>query len=125
MQHHPHVHCIAPGGGLSPDRTRWVACPPGFFLSVRVLAKLFRRLFLERLAAAFAEGGLRFFGDLAPLAAADAFANHCATLRRIDWVVYGPSAPSAAPSRCSPISAATPIASPSPTAGWSAWPTGR
>ena len=88
MQHHPHVHCIVPGGGLSPDRTRWVACPPGFFLSVKVLAKLFRRLFLERLAAAYAEGGLRFFGDLAPLAAADAFAAHCGTLRRIDWVVY-------------------------------------
>ena len=88
MQHHPHVHCIVPGGGLSPDRTRWVACPPGFFLSVKVLAKLFRRLFLERLAAAFAEGGLHFFGDLAPLAAADAFAAHCAALRRIGWVVY-------------------------------------
>ncbi len=56
MQHHPHVHCIVPGGGLSPDRTRWVACPPGFFLSVKVLARLFRRLFLERLAAAFARG---------------------------------------------------------------------
>ena len=88
MQHHPHLHCIVPGGGLSPDRTRWVACPPGFFLSVKVLAKLFRRLFLERLAGAFAEGALRFFGDLAPLAAADAFAAHCGTLRRIDWVVY-------------------------------------
>ncbi len=81
MQHHPHVHCIVPGGGLSPDRTRWVACPPGSFLSVKVLAKLFRRLFLERLAAAFAEGGLHFSGDLAPLAAADAFAAHCAALR--------------------------------------------
>ena len=68
MQHHPHVHCIVPGGGLSPDRTRWIACPPGFFLSVKVLGRLFRRLFLERLAAAFADGGLRFFGDLAPLA---------------------------------------------------------
>ena len=88
MQHHPHVHCIVPGGGLSPDRTRWIACPPGFFLSVRVLGRLFRRLFLERLATAFAEGALRFFGDLAPLAAADAFAAHCAALRRIDWVVY-------------------------------------
>jgi hypothetical protein len=88
MQHHPHVHCIVPGGGLSPDKTRWVACPPGFFLSVKVLGRLFRRLFLERLATAFAEGALRFFGDLALLAAADAFAAHCAALRRIDWVVY-------------------------------------
>ena len=88
MQHHPHVHCIVPGGGLSPDRTRWIACPPGFFLSVKVLGRLFRRLFLERLAAAFASGGLRFFGDLTPLAAPRAFAAHCAALRRIDWVVY-------------------------------------
>ena len=88
MQHHPHVHCIVPGGGLSPDRTRWIACPPGFFLSVKVLGRLFRRLFLERLAAAFADGGLRFFGDLAPLAEPRAFAAHCAALRRIDWVVY-------------------------------------
>jgi Putative transposase len=77
-----------PGGGLSPDRTRWIACPPGFFLSVKVLGRLFRRLFLERLAAAFASGGLRFFGDLAPLAAPRAFAAHCAALRRIDWVVH-------------------------------------
>jgi len=88
MQHHPHLHCIVPGGGLSPDRTRWIPCPPGFFLSVKVLGRLFRRLFLERLAAAFAEGGLRFFGDLAPLAEPKAFAAHCAALRRIDWVVY-------------------------------------
>ena len=88
MQHHPHVHCIVPGGGLSPDRTRWIACPPGFFLSVKVLGRLFRRLFLERLAAAFADGGLRFFGELAPLAEPRAFAAHCAALRRIDWVVY-------------------------------------
>src|SRR5918998_2354667 len=88
MQHHPHVHCIVPSGGLSPDRTRWIACPPGFFLSVKVLGRLFRRLFLERLAAAFADGGLRFFGELASLAGAGAFAAHCAALRRIDWVVY-------------------------------------
>lgn len=88
MQHHPHVHCIVPGGGLSPGGTRWIACPPGFFLSVRVLGTLFRRLFLERLAAVFAKGGLRFFGDLAPLAEPDAFTAHCVALRRIDWVVY-------------------------------------
>ena len=88
MQHHPHVHCIVPGGGLSPDGARWIACPPGFFLSVKVLGRLFRRLFLERLAQAFDAGALRFFGDLAPLAEAGAFAAHCAALRRIDWVVY-------------------------------------
>src|SRR3984893_18705063 len=61
--HHPHVHCIVPGGGLAPDR-RWVACRPGFFLSVRVLSRLYRRLFLERLASAFNAGALNFFGDL-------------------------------------------------------------
>lgn len=88
MQHHPHVHCIVPGGGLSPDRTRWIACPPGFFLSVKVLGRLFRRLFLQHLAVAHAKGSLRFFGELAPLAEADAFAAHCARLRHIDWVVY-------------------------------------
>lgn len=88
MQHHPHVHCIVPGGGPSSDGTRWIACPPGFFLSVRVLGRLFRRLFLERLAGAFAAGELCFFGELAPLADAGAFAAHCAMLRGIDWVVY-------------------------------------
>ena len=88
MQHHPHVHCIVPGGGLSADRTRWIACRKGFFLPVKVLGRLFRRLFLERLAAAFADGGLRFFGDLAPLAEPRSFTAHCAALRRSDWVVY-------------------------------------
>jgi hypothetical protein len=88
MQHHPHVHCIVPGGGLAPDGTRWIACPPGFFLSVKVLGRLFRRLFLEHLVRAFDVGTLRFFGDLAPLAHAERFATHCAMLRGIDWVVY-------------------------------------
>ena len=88
LQHHPHVHCIVPGGGLSPDGTRWIACPPGFFLSVKVLGRLFRRLFLGHLARAFRAGTLRFFGDLAPLTDAGAFAAHCAMLRGIDWVVY-------------------------------------
>jgi hypothetical protein len=88
MQHHPHVHCIVPGGGLSPDGARWIACPPGFFLSVKVLAKLFRRLFLERLAHAFDAGALHFFGEFAPLASAERFAVHCGMLRGIDWVVY-------------------------------------
>ena len=88
MQHHPHVHCIVPGGGLSPDRTHWVACPLGFFLSVKVLGRLFRRLFLERLAAAFANGDLRFSGEIAPLTEPGAFTAHCAALRRIDWGVY-------------------------------------
>lgn len=88
MQHHPHVHCIVPGGGLSPDRARRIACPPVFFLSLKMLGRLFRRLFLVRLTAAFADGEPRPFRELAPLAEPDSFAAHCAALRRIDWVVY-------------------------------------
>ncbi len=68
LTHHPHVHIIVPGGGLSPDGARWIACKPGFFLPVRVLSRLFRRLFLEGLAALNRAGRLAFFGDLAPLA---------------------------------------------------------
>ena len=67
LTHHPHVHVIAPGGGLSPDGARWIPCKPGFFLPVRVLSRLFRRLFLEGLAALNQAGRLAFFGDLAPL----------------------------------------------------------
>lgn len=88
LTHHPHVHCIVPGGGLSPDSERWIACRPGFFLPVRVLSRLFRRLFLEKLAAAHAQGRLAFFGELAPLAEPAAFAFHLAPLRRAEWVVY-------------------------------------
>lgn len=88
LHHHPHVHGIVPGGGLSPDGTRWIACRPGFFLPVRVLSRLFRRLFLEQLQAAFNAGDLGFFGTLADLADARTFARHLAGLRRIDWVVY-------------------------------------
>lgn len=88
LQHHPHVHCLVPGGGLSADGTRWIACRPGFFLPVRVLSRLFRRLFLEQLQAAHATGQLAFFGDLAALADKAVFAQQVAELRRIDWVVY-------------------------------------
>jgi hypothetical protein len=88
LTHHPHVHCIVPGGGLAPDSERWIACRPGFFLPVRVLSRLFRRLFLDKLLAAHAQGRLAFFGDLAPLAAPGAFAAHLAPLRRAEWVVY-------------------------------------
>lgn len=95
LQHHPHVHCVVPGGGLSPacpgqrsEGTRWIACRPGFFLPVRVLSRLFRRFFLEGLQTAFAAGKLRFFGTLAGLASPAAFARQLAALRRIDWVVY-------------------------------------
>jgi hypothetical protein len=88
LTHHPHVHIIAPGGGLSPDGTRWIACRPGFFLPVRVLSRLFRRLFLEGLVALHQAGRLLFFGDLERLAEAAAFDAHLAPLRRAEWVIY-------------------------------------
>jgi len=88
LQHHPHVHCLVPGGGLSLDGTCWISCRPGFFLPVRVLSRLFRRLFLEKLAAAFEAGKLGFFGTLAGLADPAMFARLMATLRRREWVVY-------------------------------------
>ena len=75
LHHHPHVHCVVPGGGPSLDGTRWVACRPGFFLPVRVLSRLFRRLFLDELQAAFEAGELGFFGELAGLAEPAAFAR--------------------------------------------------
>ena len=88
LTHHPHVHCIVPGGGPSPDGKRWIACRPGFFLPVRVLSRLYRRLFLEKLAAAHRVGKLQFFNDLASLAHAKAFAAHLAPVRRTDWIVF-------------------------------------
>ena len=88
MTHHPHVHGIVPGGGIAPDGQRWIACKPGFFLPVRVLSRLFRRLFLERLVQAHSNGQLHFFGEHAPLAHADAFAQWIAPLCRSEWVVY-------------------------------------
>ena len=88
LTHHPHVHMIVPGGGISSDGERWISCRPGFFLPVRVLSRLFRRLFLDKLAEAHAAGRLRFFGDHAPLANGQAFADHHRRLRKIDWVVY-------------------------------------
>jgi hypothetical protein len=88
MTHHPHVHMIVPGGGISLDGERWVACRAAFFLPVRVLSRLFRRLFLERLLAAHQAGRLKFFGDHAALANARAFVAYLAPLRRAEWVVY-------------------------------------
>jgi len=88
LTHHPHVHMIVPGGGVSLDGNEWVSCRSGFFLPVRVLSRLFRRLFLEKLVAAHEAGRLQFFGDHAPLADAQAFAAHLAPLRRSEWVVY-------------------------------------
>jgi hypothetical protein len=88
LHHHPHVHCIVPGGGISSDRTKWVACRPGFFLPVRVLSRRFRDLFVHHLRAAFADGELRFPGMLADLADPGAFAARLDTLDQIEWVVY-------------------------------------
>ena len=88
LTHHPHIHMIVPGGGLSPDGRRWVACKPGFFLHVRVLARLFRRLFVEGLMALHRTGQLAFFGDLTKLGGAEAFAAYLAPLRKTEWVVY-------------------------------------
>ena len=88
LTHHPHLHMIVPGGGLSPDDSRWIACRRGFFLPVRVLSKLFRRLMLQRLAAAHAQGRLVFFADHAPLADDRAFAAFLTPLRKTKWFVY-------------------------------------
>jgi hypothetical protein len=117
LTHHPHVHGIVPGGGLSADGCRWLACRPGFFLSVRVLSRLFRRRFLEALHQAYLHGRLQFFGELAALAHAEYFTSPRGS-RRCDNA-NGSSTPSAlspGPRPCSPICRATRIAWPSPTA---------
>lgn len=88
MTHHPHVHMIVPGGGIALDGERWVSCRPRFFLSVRVLSRLFRRLFLEKLATAHQAGYLQFFGEHARLVDHDEFAAYLAPLRKVEWVVY-------------------------------------
>ena len=88
LDHHPHVHCIVPGGGISPDGDRWVPCRPNFFLPVRVLSRLFRRLFLQGLQALHAAAELQFFSDLAGLKDAAAFSAYLAPLRKSEWVVY-------------------------------------
>ena len=88
MTHHPHLHMIVPGGGISLDGERWVSCRPRFFLPVHVLSRRFRRVFLERLAAAHEAGRLKFFGEHARLAGQGAFAAYLAPSRKIEWVVY-------------------------------------
>jgi len=88
LTHHPHVHGIVPGGGLSLDGQRWIGCRPGFFLSVRVLSRLFRRRFLEELVLAHRAGQLRFFGEHIALADYRAFTDWLAPTRRCEWVVY-------------------------------------
>jgi hypothetical protein len=88
LTHHPHVHGIVPGGGLAPVAERWVPCKPGFFLSVRVLSRLFRRRFLEELQNLHRDGHLKFFGEQVDLADAEAFADWLMPLRQCEWVVY-------------------------------------
>jgi hypothetical protein len=88
LPHHPHLHCIVPGGGLSLDGSAWVACKPGFFLPVRVLSRLFRRLFLEQLLVAHNADQLQFYGRHQALTDASAFARFIQPVRHIDWVVY-------------------------------------
>ena len=93
---HPHLHCVVPGGGLSPDGTRWIACRRGFFLPIRVLSRLFRGLFLDALHDAFDAGHLQFSGDLTPLAQPRGLEDHLQSARQTEWVVYA-KAPFAGP----------------------------
>jgi hypothetical protein len=88
MTHHPHVHMIVPGGGISPDGTRWIGCRPKYLLPVKVLSRLFRRMMLEVLVAAHDTGRLQFFGDHARLADKAAFKAYLAPLHRTKWYVY-------------------------------------
>jgi len=88
LTYHPHAHCVVPGVGISLDGKRWVSCKPGFFLPVRVLSRLFRRLFLQKLSEVHEAGRLRFFGEHAPLADHKVFSNYLAPLRETEWVVY-------------------------------------
>jgi hypothetical protein len=96
LQFHPHLHCVVAGGGPSLSGDRWVSCRPDFFLPVRVLSSLFRRLFLESLEKSFDAGKLQFFGALEPLQKRAAFTLHLAKLKARDWVVYA-KAPFAGP----------------------------
>jgi hypothetical protein len=88
LVHHPHLHCVVPGGGISLDGTRWISCRPHFFLPVRVLSRLFRRLFLKYLQEAFDSGKLRFFTSLEALRDPQAFQRHLDPVRNLKWVVY-------------------------------------
>ena len=88
LLHHPHLHCVVPGGGLSADGSQWISCRTGFFLPVGVLSRLFRRLFLEYLVKAFDAGKLQFFSSLEPLRDRSSFLNYLAPLREAEWVVY-------------------------------------
>lgn len=97
LLHHPHVHCVVPGGGISPDGTRWISCRRSFFLPVPVLARLFRRLFMKALVKAFDAGKLRFFGSLEPLRMRRAFLRHIGLAWKTEWVVYAKPPPAGDP----------------------------
>ncbi len=88
MTHHPHIHGIVPGGGLSMNHDKWIACKPNFFLSVRVLSRLFRRLFLELLMQAYQEGKLHFFNNLSKIKSEKQFFYWMKPLKKKEWVVY-------------------------------------
>jgi len=88
LLHHPHLHCVVPGGGIAPSGERWISCRPGFFLPVRVLSRLFRRLFIAQLQLAFDHGELQFFNSLEALRNRVAFAKYLAPVSRAEWVVY-------------------------------------
>jgi hypothetical protein len=88
LLHHPHLHCVVAGGGLAPDGTQWISCRAGFFLSVRVLSRLFRRVFLEHLVKAFDDGKLQFFSSLQSVRDRHTFLGHLASTREVEWVVY-------------------------------------
>ena len=120
MTHHPHVHMIVAGGGLSPDGSRWIASRPAFLLPVRVLGKLFRRLFLTRLAALHDAGKLAFYGSLAHLGDRRAFLRHLAPIRKKRWVVYA-KPPFAGPETVLAYLSRYTHRVPSRTAGLSAW----
>ena len=88
LQHHPHIHCVLAAGGLAPDRSRWIASQPSFFLPIRVLRRVFRGKFVAGLKTAFRQGRLQFHGQLVPLSQPRAFASWLRLLFRHDWVVY-------------------------------------
>ena len=88
LLYHPHLHCVVPGGGISPDGTRWICCRPDFFLPVRVLSRLFRRLFLKYLQETFDLGKLQFFCSLQALQDRQAFTRYLDLVRNLEWVVY-------------------------------------
>jgi hypothetical protein len=98
LNFHPHLHCVVPGGGISLDGSRWVACRPGFFLPVKVLSRRFRKLYLRYLEQIYAAGKLEFYGELQELSNPKSFARYLAPLHDSEWVVYA-KAPFGGPDR--------------------------